>query len=333
MCNEFKNVIEFNNQVLGMTCSKFLSKERIEWFKGVINEELGEFEEANTNYIEASGSHDDHMAQCCRAEMADALIDLLYFAYGRLYEIGVFPEDFKAMWAQVHAANMKKKKGNKGRGSDLDAIKPEGWEAPEKKFFGTALQVEDAEVEPITLGTVTLGNNISAHVNNIPEERWLGPSMVEPGFSNSLSLGTAPGVKLDDGKNNLSLVFDGFAKALQEVGWIGTFGAKKYTPNGWQTVKDAEQRYRAGLLRHYMAIADNIELDSESGRLHYAHLAWNALALCQMSFNKMCTTGPLGSYNRYLENAKKLEAEYFAQLEAKRLIEEKFKRSNNEQTN
>ena len=138
MCKEFKNVIEFNNQVIGLTCVDFLSKERLEWFKGVINEELGEFEVANTNYIEAyveaRGSRDDCMAQACKAEMADALIDLIYFAYGRVYELGILPEQFSAMWDAVHSANMKKKKGNKGRGSDLDAIKPEGWEAPEKKF-------------------------------------------------------------------------------------------------------------------------------------------------------------------------------------------------------
>lgn len=147
MVNEFKNVIEFNNQVIGLTCVDYLSKNRLEWFKGVINEELGEFEVANNNYIEAKGSHDDYMAQCCRAEMADALIDLIYFAYGRLYEIGIFPEAFEQMWSAVHQANMKKKKGNKGRGSDLDAVKPEGWEAPEKKFFTTTLQAVDGVEE------------------------------------------------------------------------------------------------------------------------------------------------------------------------------------------
>lgn len=148
MCKEFKNVIQFNNQVIGLTCVDFLSKERLEWFKGVINEELGEFEVANNNYIEAKGSHDDYMAQCCKAEMADALIDLIYFAYGRIYELGIFPEHFSAMWDAVHSANMKKKKGNKGRGSDLDAVKPEGWEAPEKKFFSSPV---DAAQERITL--------------------------------------------------------------------------------------------------------------------------------------------------------------------------------------
>lgn len=150
MCKEFKNVIEFNNQVIGLTCVEFLSKERLEWFKGVINEELGEFEVANNNYIEARGSHDDYMAQCNRAEMADALIDLIYFAYGRLYEIGIFPDGFTAMWDAVHSANMKKKKGNKGRGSDLDAVKPEGWEAPEKKFNMSSLPVDGVAEENIS---------------------------------------------------------------------------------------------------------------------------------------------------------------------------------------
>ena len=41
------------------------------------------------------------------------------------------------------------------------------------------------------------------------------------------------GAKLDAGKNRLGLVLCGFARALQEVGKVGTYGATKYTDNGW----------------------------------------------------------------------------------------------------
>ena len=40
------------------------------------------------------------------------------------------------------------------------------------------------------------------------------------------------GAKLDAGKNRLGLVLVGFSSALQEVGKVGTYGAKKYSDNG-----------------------------------------------------------------------------------------------------
>ena len=40
------------------------------------------------------------------------------------------------------------------------------------------------------------------------------------------------GAKLDAGKNRLGLVLGGFSSALQEVGKVGTYGAKKYSDNG-----------------------------------------------------------------------------------------------------
>lgn len=39
------------------------------------------------------------------------------------------------------------------------------------------------------------------------------------------------GAKLDAGKPRLGLVLCGFARALQEVGKVGTFGAAKYSDN------------------------------------------------------------------------------------------------------
>lgn len=62
-----------------------------------------------------------------------------------------------------------------------------------------------------------------------------------------------PGAKLDAGKNRIGLVLFGFARALQEVGKVGTYGANKYTDNGWTEVPDGERRYTDALLRHLRA--------------------------------------------------------------------------------
>lgn len=44
------------------------------------------------------------------------------------------------------------------------------------------------------------------------------------------------GAKLDHGKSRVGLVVNGFARALSAVSQVGTYGATKYTPNGWTEV-------------------------------------------------------------------------------------------------
>lgn len=86
------------------------------------------------------------------------------------------------------------------------------------------------------------------------------------------------GAKLDSGKIRASLVMLGFARALEEVSRVGTFGANKYTDNGWVEVPNGQQRYTDALFRHMLLEAKGEEVDSESGLYHAAHAAWNALA-------------------------------------------------------
>lgn len=84
------------------------------------------------------------------------------------------------------------------------------------------------------------------------------------------------GVKFDKEKPDTSLLMD-FGPALTAVAEVASFGAKKYTRGGWKTVPEAEQRYTAALFRHLLAETSE-EMDGESGYLHAAHVAWNALA-------------------------------------------------------
>jgi hypothetical protein len=91
-----------------------------------------------------------------------------------------------------------------------------------------------------------------------------------------------PGSKLDEGKNRLSLVLHGFAKALEEVGRVGTFGAKKYTDNGWVSVPEGVNRYTDAAYRHLLKEAQGELQDPDSNILHAAHTAWNALARLEL---------------------------------------------------
>jgi len=94
------------------------------------------------------------------------------------------------------------------------------------------------------------------------------------------------GAKVDAGKNRLGLVLGGFALALEQVGWIGTFGAEKYSPNGWLSVPDGQERYKDALYRHLLAYERGEDVDKDSDLLHLAHLAWNALAVLEKELRK-----------------------------------------------
>jgi hypothetical protein len=91
-----------------------------------------------------------------------------------------------------------------------------------------------------------------------------------------------PGAKLDAGKPRPALVLGGFVHALKAVTEVGTFGAAKYTDNGWRTVPDGPQRYTDAMLRHWLADPGGLSSDPDSGLAHAAHLAWNALARLEL---------------------------------------------------
>lgn len=73
-----------------------------------------------------------------RVKAFDALIDLVYVAYGTALFMGITPEMWHRGMKAVHEANMSKVRAQRAeqskRGSTFDVIKPEGWESPEAKL-------------------------------------------------------------------------------------------------------------------------------------------------------------------------------------------------------
>jgi hypothetical protein len=91
------------------------------------------------------------------------------------------------------------------------------------------------------------------------------------------------GTKYDSEKIRMDLLpFE----ALEAVADVLTHGARKYTDNGWQTVENAERRYLAALLRHLAARERGEARDAESGLLHAAHVATNALFILWFELQK-----------------------------------------------
>lgn len=91
------------------------------------------------------------------------------------------------------------------------------------------------------------------------------------------------GAKLDAGKNRLGLIFEGFPRALQMVGEVGTYGAQKYTDNGWRDVPNGVSRYTDAMYRHLLAEAAGELCDKDTALRHAAHAAWNALARLELA--------------------------------------------------
>jgi len=95
------------------------------------------------------------------------------------------------------------------------------------------------------------------------------------------------GLKYDTGKTRYDLypldAYKGCADVL-------TFGANKYTPNGWKSVPDGKNRYYAALIRHLNAQKEHLDnggeglaLDEESGLAHLDHAQCCLVFLREMS--------------------------------------------------
>jgi len=86
-----------------------------------------------------------------------------------------------------------------------------------------------------------------------------------------------------------------FSRALLEVGKVGTYGANKYSPNGWMGVPNGKDRYTDAMFRHLFEegstfsfdeatglLRAGVAIDEETGLLHAAQTAWNALARLEL---------------------------------------------------
>jgi hypothetical protein len=87
-----------------------------------------------------------------------------------------------------------------------------------------------------------------------------------------------PGAKLDLGKAEYDMFLFSFPNAAAAVDRIGKFGARKYTKGGFLEVPNGQVRYSNALMRHHVKHLQGELTDPDSGELHLAHKAWNALA-------------------------------------------------------
>jgi hypothetical protein len=114
-------------------------------------------------------------------------------------------------------------------------------------------------------------------------------SLAQPSAKEKDPTGRSPneaGAKLDHGKVRPALVLGGFARALTEVAKVGSFGAAKYSEDGWVSVPNGVARYSDAGLRHWLAKQAGEDRDQDSHLDHLAHAAWNALAVLDLEIRK-----------------------------------------------
>lgn len=95
------------------------------------------------------------------------------------------------------------------------------------------------------------------------------------------------GKKYDGGKSPVHQgLFQYFPRALQAVGCVSKYGADKYSlaydDINWRRVEGGLGRYADACARHSLAEFIDGPTDPESGLLHAAHRAWNALAYLEL---------------------------------------------------
>lgn len=104
-------------------------------------------------------------------------------------------------------------------------------------------------------------------------EGWNGPTEV----LDPTGLGQhEKGAKMDGGKLRWHLLP---LSTIEGVVRIMTFGAEKYTEDGWKDVPQAKERYFSAMMRHWLAIQKGETTDPESGMPHYYHFLCNAVFL------------------------------------------------------
>ena len=112
-------IFDFNEQVIGTGQVELnpLTDLQHNWTQGFVKEELDELDQAFKKQ--------DIVA------MVDAVGDLIYGAMGTFKKMGLSRDQVRLCFTAIHEANMTKKRGNKGRGSDEDAVKPADFVPPE----------------------------------------------------------------------------------------------------------------------------------------------------------------------------------------------------------
>lgn len=91
------------------------------------------------------------------------------------------------------------------------------------------------------------------------------------------------GFKQDGNKPIVGDLLKVFSKTLMAVGDCMTLNAKNHPePDDWKSLDNAQRRLTNAMIRHLLKHLGGTELDEEDNLPHLVHVAWNALAICEL---------------------------------------------------
>lgn len=74
---------------------------------------------------------------------------------------------------------------------------------------------------------------------------------------------------------------------LEEIAKVYTAGARKYGENNWKKLPDGYNRYKGAMLRHLVEVEKGNVYDEETGCMHAAQCAWNAIAMLHFNMKEI----------------------------------------------
>lgn len=66
---------------------------------------------------------------------------------------------------------------------------------------------------------------------------------------------------------------------LEKIAEVYTAGAAKYGDHNWENLENGYERYKGAMLRHLTEVEKGNAIDEDTGCLHIAQVAWNAIAM------------------------------------------------------
>lgn len=102
---------------------KFMHEEADEWKEA---QEALTYEEQADEILLVDKANVTH----AMAKALDAIVDVIYITLGNAYLQGFNEHHISEAWRRVHAANMKKIRGESKRSALYDIVKPPDWVAP-----------------------------------------------------------------------------------------------------------------------------------------------------------------------------------------------------------
>lgn len=95
------------------------------------------------------------------------------------------------------------------------------------------------------------------------------------------------GVKNDNGKPIVGDMLRVFSNSLMAIGECMTCNAEAHPePDDWKKIDNAFRRLTNAMIRHLLKYMAGKELDEDDNIPHLVHVAWNALAICELYLEK-----------------------------------------------